>query len=327
MEYKSFFEVYEKNKEFIDRKLVSNEEAVDVIIPTINTNIFFENNLYSYYKEIPINRLLIGDGGCTDNTIEIVKKFPRVKIIDQRKYNSLGRCITELMSLVITEWFIYLHSDVYLPKNWYDDMKKYQNKYDFYETDRRNVFVLEFNPVIMKNKKRAFSGSQMCRKKAFKNIILKIEDDYLYRNEDIIFSELIKAEGFKYSRIFDTFHYHEAVTGEGRKEQNQRINGITVQQDHDINNEIITTDWQATGIIKYLQPKPYLISRVNGPILKLRNYNALNVKEFKNWVEQTNNVWLKYIRFEDPFIIKIFNIFQGKINSLTNKILKFFTIY
>ena len=120
VDYKSFFEIFCEIEEFIDRKELSNENAIDVIIPLINTNTLFEKNLHSFYREIPINRLIIGNGGCTDNSIEIVKKFPRVKVIDQFKYRSQGFCIAELISHVNSEWFIYLHADVYLPEKWYE---------------------------------------------------------------------------------------------------------------------------------------------------------------------------------------------------------------
>ncbi|KKL12685.1 hypothetical protein LCGC14_2533300 [marine sediment metagenome] len=83
---KSIFKDYYSKVEFIDRKTLVNEEAIDVIVPIINTNALFETNLYSWYREIPINRLFIGFGGGTDNSLEILKKFPRVIIINQEKY-------------------------------------------------------------------------------------------------------------------------------------------------------------------------------------------------------------------------------------------------
>ena len=60
MNKKLFFDVIFEQQELIDRKIINNEEPIDVIIPIFNTNQLFELNLFSYYREIPINRLIIG---------------------------------------------------------------------------------------------------------------------------------------------------------------------------------------------------------------------------------------------------------------------------
>ena len=299
----SIFEKYFINEEFLDRKELKNEEGIDVIIPLINTNPIFKKNLYSFYGEIPINRLIIGNGGCRDDSIEIVKKFPRVDVINQSKYASLGYCIAELISKVKTKWFIYLHADVYLPDKWYDIMKKYQKEYDWFECDRRMTALIEFNRPELRKLERAYSGSQMGRTKAFENIIGKIKDDYLQRNEDIIFKELILAEGFNYGQIFDTFHYHQIMNKRGDMEP--KFEKIYLKKVFDKQWEIRMIIMQAKGIIKYLKPKKYLIKNVNISIKMLKKHNALNVKEFRIWVKNTNKIWLKYINFGDSPWIKL----------------------
>ncbi len=85
-----------------------------------------------------------------------------------------------MISLVKTEWFVYLHSDVYLPDNWFNEMIKHKKKYDFFECDRHYVGLVECKHPDLGNSKRALSGSQMGRKSAFENIINKIDDDYIY---------------------------------------------------------------------------------------------------------------------------------------------------
>jgi len=312
-----FYKIFEK-QELIDRKVLYNEEAVDVIIPIFNTNQLFEKNLFSFYREIPINKLIIGNGGSTDDSIETLKKFPRVKIINQSHNHTLGFCIAELISNVQTEWFIYLHADVYLPKNWYNTMKHYQKKYDWYECDSRNIVMIEYNPNT-KNAKRAYSGSQMGRKEAFKNIIPKIQDDFLYRNEDIIFKELIIEEQFNYGRVLDTYSYHEVMNKKGEKEP--KFKSVSIQRFVDIKWEIETLLMQVKGIIKYSKPKPYLVKAVNKPLKTLLEYHSLDIVNFKNWVKNVNESWLKYIEFDDPIgkkimkrlqKLKIFNLVYNK---------------
>ena len=117
-----FHQYYDIPKVLFDRKVENNEDGIDVIIPLINTNELFHRNLFNFYKTIPINNLIIGDGGCTDDSIEIANKFPRVKIINQVGYVSQGYAIKELIESISTEFFIYLHADVFLPDNWYNEM-------------------------------------------------------------------------------------------------------------------------------------------------------------------------------------------------------------
>ncbi len=316
-----FLDIYCKKEEFIDKLKQSNNDAVDVIIPLINTNPLFEKNIYSFYREIPINRLIIGNGGCTDDSIEIVKKFPRVNLIDQSKYQSQGYCIAELISSVETEWFIYLHADVYLPENWYKNMKKYQKEYDWFECNRRMIVLTEFNSPNLRYIKRALSGSQMGRKKAFENVIPIIDDDYLQRNEDIIFQELVIKEGYKYGRIFDTFHYHQIMNKKGEKEA--KIDRIIIQRALDKEWLIKIYNMQVKGIIKYLQPNKYLLNNIKTSLMVLQNnLNALDIEDFRKWVYKTNKNWLKYIKIEDSLLLKILKKIIKRLKLIYNKIFR-----
>ncbi len=62
------------------------EGAVDVIIPIIHTNELWRANLKSIYREIPVNRLILGDGGCIDDSIDVAREFPRVQVLDHTKF-------------------------------------------------------------------------------------------------------------------------------------------------------------------------------------------------------------------------------------------------
>ena len=302
MDQKSFLERFNLQEKFIDRKNLTIEDQVDVIIPIFNTNFLFEKNLHSFYREIPINRLIIGDGGSTDDSIEIVKKFPRVVIINQSKNKTLGFCIAELISLVETEWFIYLHADVYLPENWYDIMKKSKKKYDWFECSRRHVALFEYIVGYQMKNERAYSGSQIGRKKAFEKIIPIIEDDYLYRNEDIIFAELIKFNGYKYGRVLDTYHYHQVMDKKGTKEPKFKI---SLQKKENKEFRIKTHYMQAKGIIKHLYPKPYLIKNVNRSLKILYDNYEINLEGFRDWVKKENKIWLKFIKTEYSILQKM----------------------
>jgi len=289
---KSIFKTYYSEDGFADRLREKGEDGVDVIIPLINTNELWRKNLYSFYREIPMRRLLIGDGGCTDDSIDVVRQFPRVEIIDQSKHYSQGYCIAELIRRVASEWFVYLHADVYLPPGWYDIMRKHRQQYDWFECYRKLTVLMEFWQEAANTAERAFSGSQMGRTDAFRGIVDRIQDDFLQRNEDIILAELIAAQGLRYGRIADTFHYHQMMNKRGEKEP--KLRSLKFERETDEAWEKRLFNMQARGIIKYLKPKPYLIENVNASIRRLDELGALDWSEFRRWVRETNRVWLKH---------------------------------
>ncbi len=100
---------------FLDRmKNEPNLEPIDVIMPTLDAEVFLEKCLYSVYKEIPVRKLFVCDGGSKDQTIEILKKFPRVESFVKSDIRTTGKVMEFLMSLVETNWFVQIDSDIVL---------------------------------------------------------------------------------------------------------------------------------------------------------------------------------------------------------------------
>jgi glycosyltransferase involved in cell wall biosynthesis len=278
-----------------DRFARDRDKAVDVIIPVRNANILWRRNLFNYYEQIPIRRLLVGDGGCTDETVEITRAFPRVEVLDQRSRVSLGFCIRELIEHVGTEWFIYLHSDVYLPDGWFDTMVRNQPKFDWFECNRRITVLLDYPEVWQNADERPYSGSQMGRKKVFESFLAAIDDDYLYRNEDLVLRDMVERHGGKYGRVADTFHYHQLMNREGESQPD--FERIEVHRKRDENWASRTFDWQARGIVKYTKPgRPYLAAGLEAALNSMRAHGVLDRREFIRWTAATNPDWLPVVR-------------------------------
>ena len=176
----SIFERYYGEARLEDRYARDTTGAVDVIIPLLTVNDAFHANLCSYYREIPIQRLLIGDGGCSEATLAVLRSFPRVELIPQQENKTLGYCLRQLIEKVETEWFVYLHADVYLPEGWFDAMARHQRDYDWFECNRRMSVLVDYPQERQNAAERPYSGSQMGRRRAFEPFLEEIEDDYLY---------------------------------------------------------------------------------------------------------------------------------------------------
>ncbi len=312
----SVFKEYYSQQNFVDRFATDSKDAIDVIIPVYHTNELWRANLISIYREIPVKRLLISDGGVIDDSIDIVKEFPRVEVFNHRHYKSLGKCIAELIKEVNADWFAYLHSDVYLPPNWFNNMIKHKDKFDWYGCPMNITVLINYK---MRLENRPYAGSQIGRKEAFVKNIDRVDDDYVYRQEDFVFNKIVEDAGYKTGKIEDTFHYHQEMF---RKSQGYDINVKGVRFDIEKNEweRKRAAETQIKGIVKYLDPiEPYVIKDFREHFHTMLLSKELNYKEFKNWVKFTNVRWLPYVSSKIYFKIKardIYNKVNHRISSL-----------
>ena len=302
----SIFHKLFSNPPFLDRYEREPENAVDVIIPVMHTNELWRSNLLSIYREIPVKRLLLGDGGVIDDTVEVARQFPRVEVFDHTGFVSLGYSIRKLIEAVQTEWFVYLHSDVYLPPGWFEAMNNHRGEYDWMECPQRLTALIEY--PMQPRTDRSYSGSQMGRKAAFADVLPQIDDDYLYRNEDIIFATLICNAGKRWGRVEDTFHYHELMNK--RSKWLRTFKSVSFEVERGLEEEVREFNTQVRGIIKYLQPEDYLVYGVQVGVDRLRQLGALEWDEFAAWVQETNPVWLAYLHKDPLFKQRLRNVLK-----------------
>ena len=299
----SIFREFYTAQPFVDRYLEHSEKGVDVIIPVIHTNELWEANLFSFYREIPIHTLFIGDGGCIDDSITIAQKFPRVQVLDHQNYKSLGYSIRKLIEAVEVEWFIYVHSDAYLPKGWFDAMYKHQSEYDWFGCPMQNIYMVEFDNDY---DERPWAGSQMGRKHAFENGLNRVDDDYVYRQEDFVFADIVNKAGFKEGKVTDTLHYHQTM----RKPTpwSRKVKRVQIEMEMSREEEIRTCETMAKGIVKYLNP-PKLSGALIKNINRLEEMGVLDWKDFISWTKNTNPSWLPYLKN------------RGKIGSMFSRLM------
>jgi glycosyltransferase involved in cell wall biosynthesis len=94
-------------------------QEIDVIIPTLNAERpCLKACLENVLAEIPVHHLIIVDSGSTDATLEVVKGYPKVKVIIARDVK-LGKARQIGIEAVDTEFFAFIDSDVILYPNWF----------------------------------------------------------------------------------------------------------------------------------------------------------------------------------------------------------------
>jgi len=256
---------------------------IDVICPIkYGTPVTWHANLMNWYRELPIARLLIGDGGSVeDDTFQVLEHCPRVEVINQHDHFSQGYSIQDLVSRVESPWFVYLHADVQLAAGWYAEMCRHQDQYDWMECERWMV-ELDTGRCYCAHQQnsadRPYSGSQMGRLAAFKPFLGKIGDDYLFRNEDFIFRALVEEHGGKYGRVMSARHYHQ-LGGHGTATKQPDVYGNFTR-----------------GIVKYCQPNEFLIEGVAAGVRQLpEGYDGATLLAD---VAKLNPVWLETVEAE-----------------------------
>jgi len=263
-----------------DRYLTS-DVGVDVIIPMKGQPpLEFHNNLKFHYAEIPIRRLLIGNCEINDSYWLLSRPYPRMTVLDQRCYRSLGYCIAELIECVSSEWFVYLHADVRVVGGWYDVMWAHSSLAEFMECGRvwHDLRTGAKTVAAAQNAAaRPYSGSQLARRSAFAPFLHKIEDDgYLYRNEDLVFRALVENHGGRYARVLKTHHEHQVFPSSAR--------------DADWYRKMYTG--QIKGIVKYCPPKQdWLISAAAAAFRSLEGLDAEACQKLLNWISRTSPAW------------------------------------
>ncbi len=100
--------------------------AIDVVMLTKNSEYMLDKCLFSIYKNVPINNLIIVDGFSSDRTLKIIDTYIQrqgnIKVISSNGSRAHAR--EKGIQEVNTEWFMFVDSDVILSENWFDKAKE-----------------------------------------------------------------------------------------------------------------------------------------------------------------------------------------------------------
>lgn len=299
---------------FVDRHEEGPELGpIDVCMLTLDAVIFLERCLNTVYREIPVRRLLVCDGGSKDGTIEVLEKYPRVQLFVRPDIRTTGKAVEFLFSQVETESFVIIDADIELPLGWYDDMCKYQDKYDFLECSGR---ILAFHiyrkyPLAINELERSHEFCFLGRKEAVKEF--KCEDDYVWRMTDFYLRQQIEKAGYTYQKVpvYHTHHEIERIPYQSDEEKTYSKVTLNVKVTGPERIILDTERWKkamvkhAMGIVKYLDPNYPLVK-------KYRGFNPLIAMLDRKWIAKNGPAWLK--RYDKVTSSRTF--LKGKIFSI-----------
>ena len=288
---------------FIDRRIKEPTlDPVDVVTLTLDAENFLERCLYTVYREIPVRKLFVCDGGSKDATLKILKNFPRIEVHEKPDIKTTGKGLEFLFSLIETNWFVILDADLELFSGWYDEMCKHQD-YDALENGRRirAYHIYRDDPIKLENNIRSYSFCHLVKRVAVQNY--HCDDDYMWRSTDILFRQSIEKSGYKYVKINTTTHIHNETEGERYTSDDDKNFRKYVWE---IPKAVIIDEkkrdlWNiknAKAIVKYLDPD-HQIMKDN------KSVDRLIIILDRKWVQDNGNVWLK--RYDDAKALYVKN--------------------
>jgi glycosyltransferase involved in cell wall biosynthesis len=177
---------------------------VDVVIITKNSEHMLSECLKSVYKNVPVNRLIVVDGGSTDKTLAIMREFQKkhgnILVLQDRGTRATAR--QKGIDQVKTEWFMFVDSDAVLCKDWFKKAEKHlgQNVGAIWGIE---VWSTIQNPVLLKT---------------FLWITRKIFDLRGGTHDTLIRTDLVKdIEIPKFLHVFEDAYIKDWITQKGYK--------------------------------------------------------------------------------------------------------------
>ena len=246
---------------------------IDIIAPIFHIDLeTFKTCIDSWYREIPIKRLIIGLGKENPELESLLSEYENVYVIDQYMHKTLGYCMMELIRATDGDFFVYLHGDVQLTENWFERM-----------WERRVLGILESqkNPktfgdvaITQAKKARAYSGAQLIYKPALET--LNWSDDFMYCAEDLVIQNVITNLGYTYKKV-PIFHNHY------------------IQENKRTQDKETLLDWQWRALIKYAYPSEKLAVS----IVSIIDYSEKMWEKKVDWetfANETNPDWVPLLK-------------------------------
>ncbi len=277
------------------------KEPIDVLMLTLDSESFLKDSLNSIFREIPVNHLIVCDGGSKDKTISILKEYPKVELYEKPEIRTTSKCLEFLIGKVKTKWLAIIDSDIVLTKGWFDSMTK-KGLIDVGESANRILAYHFYRNDTEKLNTNSRSGD-MChliRTETLENF--RLDDDYMQRYTDLFLRQFIESQGFKYEKIMAKPHIHNQGEGviykAGPEKSFKKI--VFQKPEWVITNKEKKKEWDikhGKAIVKYLDPDFYLIKNIKW----LDYFIGLLPRQ---WIMDNNPKWMKRYKRADSKIFR-----------------------
>jgi glycosyltransferase involved in cell wall biosynthesis len=279
--------------ENVDRRTREpNLEPIDVVMLTLDAEIYLERCLDSAYREVPVDKMIVVDSGSKDKTLEILNKYPRMEIHVRPDIRTTGKCLEFAFTRVTNRWILWIDADNELPLGWYDEMLKYTDEYDFFGCKRIDHYEFcRVNPRTVDINYRPLGGPFLARSECFRDY--HVDDDYMWGVTDFLLRQVAEKNGYRFGKISSTYHYHHTTDNMRFESDPEKRGRRMVFQDPEW--EIVNkANWAKAqdnfrkAIVKYLEPQ--FVFPSEGEAV-LQHLSKLDMQ----WVKETNREWYELI--------------------------------
>ena len=128
---------------------------LSIITPNLNNGEFIEENILSIMKlKIPFEHIIV-DGGSTDNSIEIISKYPHVKLLIQKEKTGMYGAIDQGFMESKGDFITWINSDDRIVPNGFETMytELLNNNIDFIYSDGTYYFTTDSHTESGKGRK------------------------------------------------------------------------------------------------------------------------------------------------------------------------------
>ena len=209
-------------------KVNGNQMKIDVVLLTKNSlKPCLKECVDSIYANIPVNRLIVLDGGSTDGTLELLQKYPDAEVI-QDVEGTRATARQKGIEAVKSEWHIHVDSDVVLSHDWFQNAWKLVNdkvgaiwgaavpaERHFFNIDyaMSKLYRKSIKELLVKQMRsqRCMMHDTLIRTVAVKGIRIPRN---LHIWEDEYIGRYIMQKGFKFLKVVEPYCLHYLTPNE-----------------------------------------------------------------------------------------------------------------
>ena len=128
---------------------------ISIITPVLNGRKFIEKNIRAIASlDIPFEHIVV-DGGSDDGTLEILKKYEHLIIVNQKEKTGMYGAIHEGFNIAKGKYLSYVNCDDLVEKKGFEDMYKYieNHNLDLVYSDAIEHYIHENRKVKIKGNK------------------------------------------------------------------------------------------------------------------------------------------------------------------------------
>ncbi len=181
-------------------KTKHDSPRIDVVMPTKNSAKTLRRSLDAVYREIPVCHLIVVDANSRDETVEILKGYPNVDLIQGPWH--LGKAREIGVKRVHTDLFMFVDSDVEIRPNCLREMLACMSASHIGavegtgETWNRFQKSKRLSRVFRLRRERPYTGTTLVRTSAINDI--RLPNVVLY--EDYLIREHVESKGFRWTK-------------------------------------------------------------------------------------------------------------------------------